>query len=223
MQRWGDWHGLTAVVGCAARDVPQERGALPLDREVIMQNVPAPPRPSGPKHERGRGSPQRLFLRGSIRLLVCSLVVWIAPLHTADATGFDINTADAAVLAAELPGIGPVKAARIVAHRDAHGPFADLGSLIAVPGIGPKTLDGIRRHLGDPPSSGDALAAPGGGRMPSERDEQGISSGEKPPRSSSELEAEARIAVRRLMELARADGARRGDASRRRRSAVPAQ
>lgn len=39
-----------------------------------------------------------------------------------------------------LPGIGPVKAAAIVAHRERQGPFATPGALRAVPGIGERTF-----------------------------------------------------------------------------------
>ena len=55
----------------------------------------------------------------------------------------DINEADAAALEA-LPGIGPVKAADIVDHRERLGPFAALDGLAAVTGIGPKTVDRLR-------------------------------------------------------------------------------
>jgi competence protein ComEA len=51
----------------------------------------------------------------------------------------DINRAAAADLEA-LPGIGPALAARIVAHRDANGPFGGPEDLLAVSGIGEKTL-----------------------------------------------------------------------------------
>jgi len=47
----------------------------------------------------------------------------------------DINRADAADLQA-LPGIGPVLARRIVAHREAHGPFRDPADLLHVSGLG---------------------------------------------------------------------------------------
>jgi competence protein ComEA len=48
----------------------------------------------------------------------------------------DLNTASAGQLD-ELPGIGPVLAERIVAHRTAHGPFTTVDQLDDVPGIGP--------------------------------------------------------------------------------------
>lgn len=42
-----------------------------------------------------------------------------------------------------LPGIGPSKAAAIVAYRDTHGPFTRLSELDNVPGIGPATLSNL--------------------------------------------------------------------------------
>jgi competence ComEA-like helix-hairpin-helix protein len=58
----------------------------------------------------------------------------------------NVNTADAAELA-QLPGLGPATARRIVEHRRGHGPFASLDALLDVPGIGPATLAGMRPHL----------------------------------------------------------------------------
>ena len=55
----------------------------------------------------------------------------------------DLNTADAAALQA-LPGVGPTLAERIVADRDAHGPFRAPEDLLRVPGIGPKRWERIR-------------------------------------------------------------------------------
>jgi len=46
-----------------------------------------------------------------------------------------------------LPGIGPSLAARIVADREARGPFGVPEGLLRVPGIGPKTLGKIRPFL----------------------------------------------------------------------------
>lgn len=51
----------------------------------------------------------------------------------------DLNRATAAELDG-LPGIGPVLAARIVAHRQRHGPFVSPEELLAVRGIGPRLL-----------------------------------------------------------------------------------
>ena len=49
-------------------------------------------------------------------------------------TLIDINTATAEELTA-LPGLGPRKAAALVAYREAHGPFATLADAAAVKGI----------------------------------------------------------------------------------------
>ncbi|MFP4150060.1 MAG: helix-hairpin-helix domain-containing protein, partial [Nitriliruptoraceae bacterium] len=51
----------------------------------------------------------------------------------------DLNLATAAELE-ELPGIGPAKAAAIIAHREQHGPFAAPGDLREVTGIGEATF-----------------------------------------------------------------------------------
>lgn len=58
----------------------------------------------------------------------------------------DINLADWPELAV-LPGIGEVTAQRIVQYRKEHGPFRRVEDLLKVPGIGPKTLEGMRRFL----------------------------------------------------------------------------
>ncbi len=54
----------------------------------------------------------------------------------------DVNTAGAEELT-ELPGIGPARAAAIVADREANGPFRYPEDLLRVPGIGEKTLAGF--------------------------------------------------------------------------------
>lgn len=57
-----------------------------------------------------------------------------------------VNSADAATLET-IPGIGPVKAAAIIAHRDEHGPFATVDDLLDVTGIGPATLEQLRPYV----------------------------------------------------------------------------
>ena len=65
----------------------------------------------------------------------------------------DINQADWPELAL-MPGIGEVLAKRIVTDRAANGPFHDHDNLRRVPGIGPKTLDGMRPYLVPMPEVG---------------------------------------------------------------------
>ncbi len=52
----------------------------------------------------------------------------------------DLNSADAAAFDT-LPGVGPATAAKIVADREANGPFARVEDLGRVAGIGPKKLE----------------------------------------------------------------------------------
>ena len=58
-------------------------------------------------------------------------------------TPVDINTATAEQLDA-LPGIGPATATKIVADRQANGPFKSIDDLGRVAGIGPKKLEDMR-------------------------------------------------------------------------------
>lgn len=54
-----------------------------------------------------------------------------------------INRASAGELEA-LPGVGPVLAERIVAYREANGPFREVEDLLDVPGIGESKLASMR-------------------------------------------------------------------------------
>ena len=63
-------------------------------------------------------------------------------------SGFTVNVNTAGVTElAQLPGLGPATAERIVAHRRDRGPFPSVEALLDVPGIGPATLDQLRPHL----------------------------------------------------------------------------
>jgi len=58
----------------------------------------------------------------------------------------NVNEADAETLCG-LPGIGPVLAARIIQEREQNGPFSYPEDLMAVKGIGQKTLDKLRELI----------------------------------------------------------------------------
>ena len=68
------------------------------------------------------------------------------PVTAAAEEKINVNTAPAAELE-ELYGIGEVKAQAIVEWREAHGPFTYPEDLLAVPGIGEKTLEKIRDDI----------------------------------------------------------------------------
>jgi competence protein ComEA len=55
----------------------------------------------------------------------------------------DVNVADATMLET-LPGIGPTRAAAIIAYRDEVGGFRSVDQLLEVQGIGPATLESMR-------------------------------------------------------------------------------
>jgi len=61
--------------------------------------------------------------------------------QTLFASPVDINTANADEIAKSLKGIGPGKAAAIVAFRTENGPFEIAEDLVKVKGIGEKTLE----------------------------------------------------------------------------------
>jgi competence ComEA-like helix-hairpin-helix protein len=88
--------------------------------------------------------------------LLFAAFIWLAvggPFVDHDAaptlpSGFttNVNTAPAVELA-QVPGLGPATAARIVEHRETHGPFPSIEALLDVPGIGPATLEQMRPHV----------------------------------------------------------------------------
>lgn len=59
----------------------------------------------------------------------------------------DLNDGTFAELT-DLPGIGPILAERIVAHRMSHGAFRRIEDLALVPGIGEKRLEQLRPLVG---------------------------------------------------------------------------
>ena len=79
---------------------------------------------------------------------------------TASTAGIDLNAADVGLLR-QLPGVGPHLAARIVDHRDKHGPFQRVDDLRAVHGIGPATLERMRQVVMVAYSPGTVQDTPG--------------------------------------------------------------
>jgi len=57
-----------------------------------------------------------------------------------------INDADASALET-LPGVGPVLAGTIIAHRAEYGPFRSVEDLLDVPGIGEQKLASLRDRV----------------------------------------------------------------------------
>lgn len=58
----------------------------------------------------------------------------------------DVNSAPIATLK-KLPGVGPVLAERIVAYREANGPYTEAAELSSVKGIGPKKVKKMQKRL----------------------------------------------------------------------------
>lgn len=78
-------------------------------------------------------------------MLAAVLLLSGAPAMAADAGKVDINTASAAELTG-LPGIGPSKAAAIIAEREKK-PFASVDDLERVSGIGERTVEDLRSKV----------------------------------------------------------------------------
>lgn len=65
---------------------------------------------------------------------------------SSDSKKVHINTASEEEIL-QLSGIGPSKAAAIIAYREEHGPFEKVEDLLNVTGIGEKTLEKIREQI----------------------------------------------------------------------------
>jgi len=80
---------------------------------------------------------------------LCSLVFAVCMMAALSGVAWaekvNLNTADAEALE-YIPGIGPSKARQIIAERTASNGFKSAEDLLAVPGIGQKTLDVIMLH-----------------------------------------------------------------------------
>ena len=72
--------------------------------------------------------------------VVFVLLISVLIVNAAEDQKININTASAEELA-QLKGIGPSHAAKIVAYREKNGPFKTPHDLMQVSGIGQKTFD----------------------------------------------------------------------------------
>jgi competence protein ComEA len=71
--------------------------------------------------------------------LFAAVSAWAGPVN--------INTADAATLAAELKGIGPALAEAIVRDRAEHGKFDSPEALMRVKGVGTRIVEINRENI----------------------------------------------------------------------------
>lgn len=69
------------------------------------------------------------------------------PLSLMAAVMVDINTADSAIIAKHVKGVGDKKAANIIRYREKHGLFSSVEDLVKVKGIGQKTVEINRKIL----------------------------------------------------------------------------
>jgi competence protein ComEA len=110
---------------------------------------PAAPRPAAPQPAAPQPAAPLLAL-----LLCLGLAPGLALAETpteppavvaaAQAQLVNINTADAATLAAGLRGVGLSRAEDIIRYRETYGPFATVEELVDVKGIGQATLENNR-------------------------------------------------------------------------------
>ncbi|WP_144983812.1 ComEA family DNA-binding protein [Halomonas sp. C22] len=89
---------------------------------------------------------QKTF-KGFLAALVMSLCLGLSSAALAQAIApINVNSADAELLA-ELPGIGPSRAAAIIEERETNGAFESADDLTRVSGIGPATVDRMRDQI----------------------------------------------------------------------------
>jgi competence protein ComEA len=85
-------------------------------------------------------------LIGAVLLTVLIGLISVMNANAADVKKININTASAEELA-QLKGIGPSYAAKIVAYREKNGPFKMPEDLMQVSGIGQKTVEANQEFI----------------------------------------------------------------------------
>jgi len=115
--------------------VPADGGAAAPPPSALPSATPsAPPTASPPASSSGSPAPSP------------SRAAEASPSEAAPSGLVDVNSATAEQLDA-LPGIGPAKAAAIVAYRETEGPFRSKEDLLNVKGIGPSILAKIESAI----------------------------------------------------------------------------
>ena len=74
------------------------------------------------------------------------MIAFLLTLLALGAEPLDLNKAAADELSA-LPGLGPAKAATIVAWRESNGAFSTVDALLEVPTVGRGTVENLRPHV----------------------------------------------------------------------------
>jgi competence protein ComEA len=112
--------------GTRVADAVAAAGGATAKAELALVNLAAPLADGEQIVVPARGSPLAAAAGGS-----------------ASSAPLDLNSATPEQLDA-LPGIGPATAAKIIAYRQAHGPFQSVDELDAVPGIGPARIEQLK-------------------------------------------------------------------------------
>ena len=82
----------------------------------------------------------------AVLLVVFVIPVSVLNLNAAETKKININSASAEELA-QLKGIGPSHAAKIVAYREKNGPFKMPEDIMQVSGIGQKTFEANQESI----------------------------------------------------------------------------
>jgi len=100
-------------------------------------------------HGQPRGKEEKMFNRQMIVAValagIAGLII-VLTINAAEVQKININTASAEQLA-QLKGVGPSHAAKIVAYREKNGPFKMPEDLVQVAGIGHKTFEANQEFI----------------------------------------------------------------------------
>ena len=83
---------------------------------------------------------QHRFSRYWLGLMLATMLSFFMVESVTAAEAVNINTADVATLTAELSGVGPKLARRIIEFRERHGDFETVAALRDVKGVGEAIL-----------------------------------------------------------------------------------